>query len=314
MRVLVTGGTGGLGPSICKAFLEEGCNARILLHRKMAKRVGANCELVWGDVTQPDSVKKATEGVDAIVHLAGIVPPFSEENPELTYKVNVGGTRIIVDAIKESGKHMRFIFLSSVAVFGPRPAAAEALCLDSTQLNATSIYAKSKIQAETLIRESGIDYIILRATSIPYQNLIRLSKVKTYLKTISAIPLKNRIEFCHPDDAALAILNAVKNFELVKGNTLIIAGGPSQQILFEDMLRAILRTYGLPLPPRHKFAKEPYALDWYDTTRSQELLNYQRKTLDDYCKDLDKQFPTPFIFIMRHCIGPVFGRVIVRLM
>jgi len=57
MRVLITGGTGRWGPSICKAFLDEGFDVRMLLHRKRVKSVGANCELVWGDVTQPDSIK-----------------------------------------------------------------------------------------------------------------------------------------------------------------------------------------------------------------------------------------------------------------
>ena len=310
MRVLITGGTGRWGPPICKAFLEDGFSVRMLLHRKRVKSVGANCELVWGDVTQPDSVKKAMDGVDAVVHLAGIVQPLTEENPELAYKVNVGGTQTVVDIIKERGERISLVFPSSVAVFGPCPDIAEPLRLDSTPLNPTSVYARTKVQAETLIRESGIDYVIFRATSIPYLRL-RLSDVKTHMFTI---PLKNRMEFCHLDDAALAIVNAVKNFERVKGNTLIIGGGPSQQMLFEDMLGVLLGTFGLPLPPQHKFSEEPYPLHWYDTSTSQELLNFQHKTLDDYSKDLARQFPAPFIALMRYFIGPVFGRLIVRLL
>ncbi len=310
MRVLITGGTGRWGPPICKAFLDEGFKVRMLLHRKSVKSVGANCELVWGDVTRPDSVKEAMDGVDAVVHLAGIVQPFTEENPELAYRVNVGGTQTLVDIIKERGERIPFVFPSSVAVFGTCPDTAEPLRLDSTPLNPTSVYAKTKVQAETLIRESGTDYVILRATSIPYLKL-RLSDVKTHMFTI---PLKNRMEFCHPDDAALAIVNSVKNFERVKGNTLIIGGGPSQQMLFEDMLRALFGTFGLPLPPQHKFSEEPYPLHWYDTSTSQQQLDFQHKTLDDYSKDLASQFPPPLLALMRYFIGPVFGRLIVRLL
>jgi nucleoside-diphosphate-sugar epimerase len=245
-----------------------------------------------------------------VVHLAGIVQPFTEENPELAYKVNVGGTQTIVDLIKERGGSIPFVFPSSVAVFGPCPDATEPLHPERNLCNPTSVYAKTKVQAENLIKESGIDYVILRATAVPYLR-ITPRDMKTHLYTI---PLKNRLEFCHPDDAALAAVNSVKNFELVKGNTLIIAGGPSQQMLFEDMLGALLGTFGLPLPPRHKFAKEPYALDWYDTSRSQELLKFQHKTLDDYTRDLARQFPAPLLALMRYFIGPVFGRLIVRLM
>ncbi|TET15491.1 MAG: NAD(P)-dependent oxidoreductase [Dehalococcoidia bacterium] len=309
MRVLITGAAGNLGPGVCRAFLEDGFNVRVLLHRKRLKSLGANLEVVWGDLTQPDSVMKAMEGVDAVVHLAGVVQPLTEQNPQLASRVNVGGTQTIVDLIKERGGSIPFVFTSSTAVFGPCPDATECLHPDKNPCNPTSVYARTKVQAEDLIKESGIDYLILRLTSIPYLR-IRLSDVKTHMLTI---PLKNRLEFCHPDEVALAILNAVKNFDMVKCKTLMIGGGPSQQMLFEDMLGVLLGTFGLPLPPRHKFAKEPYALDWYDTSRSQELLKFQHKTLDDYTRDLARQFPAPLLALMRYFIGPVFGRLIVRL-
>jgi len=310
MRVLITGAAGNLGPSVCRAFLEDGFNVRVLLHRKRLKSLGANLEFVWGDITQPDSGRKAMEGVDAVVHLAGVVQPLTEQNPQLASRVNVGGTQTIVDLIKERGGSIPFVFTSSAAVFGPCPDATECLHPDRNPCNPTSVYARTKVRAEDLIKESGIDYLILRLTSIPYPR-IRLSDVKTFMFTI---PLENRLEFCHPDDVSLAILNAVKNFDMVKCNTLMIGGGPSQQMLFEDMLGVLLGTFGLPLPPRHKFAKEPYALDWYDTSRSQELLKFQHKTLDDYTRDLARQFPAPLLALMRYFIGPVFGRLIVRLM
>ena len=85
-------------------------------------------------------------------------------------------------------------------------------------------------------------------------------------------------------------------------------------MLFEDMLGAIVGALGLPLPPRHKFPDEPYPLHWYDTSDSQMLLNYQNKTLDDYCDDLYRQFPAPLGAVIRHAIGPAFGRLIVRLL
>jgi len=310
MRVLITGASGKLGPRVCRAFLGGGFNVRVLLHRNRVKGLGTKAEIVWGDTTQPGSVRKAMDEVDAVVHLAGVEQPLTEQDPELAGRVNVGGTRTIVDAIKERGEYIPFVFTSSTAVFGPCPDATECLHPDRNQCNPASVYAETKVQAEELIKESGIDYLILRLTAIPHTS-ISLSEVKTHMLTI---PLKNRLEFCHPDDAASAILNAVKNFDMAKGNTLIIGGGPSQQMLYEDMLRAILGAFGLPLPPRHKFSVEPFPLNWYDTSKSQELLNFQRKTLDDYTRDLASQFPAPLLALMRYFIGPVFGRLIVRLM
>jgi len=308
MRVLITGGTGHLGIGVCRAFAKDGFNVRLLCHKKQGKSLGSDLETVWGDITQPDSVKKAVDGVDAVVHMAGLVQPLTEAKPELAAKVNVEGTRTVVNLIKERAEKIPFVFTSSAAVFGPCPDATEPLHPDRTPCNPTSVYAETKLRSENLIKESGIGYVILRLTSVPDPRR-KISDFKTQMFTI---PLKNRLEFCHADDLALAILNAVKNFDRVKGSTLMIGGGPSQQMLYEDMLRVILRTFGLPLPPRHKFSEEPFPLDWYDTTRSQELLKFQRKTIDDYCQDLARQFPAPLIIIMRRFVGPVFGRLMVR--
>ena len=310
MRVLITGATGHFGPGVCRAFLGDGSEVRVLLHRRKIKGLSSEVEAVWGDITRPDSVRRAVEGVDAVVHLAAMVEPMTEQDPELASRINVGGTRTIVDLVRDSGGSIAFVYISSAAVFGPTPDATECLHPDRHPCNPASVYARTKLQAEDLIRESGIDYVILRLTSVPYQK-ISFNDMKCQM---FVVPLENRVEFCHPDDATRAIVNSVKYFDRVKGRTLMISGGPSQRIRYKDLVDVALRTFGLPLPPRHKFAEEPFALDWYDTSESQALLNYQNKTLDDYSRDLAAQFPAPFIFTMRRAIGPLLGRAIVRLM
>ncbi len=173
---------------------------------------------MYGDVTELVSVKRAVKDVDAVVHMAGVVPPLSEEKPDLAAKVNIGGTRAVVDVIKERGDRIPFVFTSSASVFGLRPDATECFHPERDPCNPATTYARTKIQAEELIKGSGIDYVILRLTVIPYPK-ISLGNYKTYAFTI---PLKNRWEFCHPDDVALAILNSVKKFDMVKGKILII--------------------------------------------------------------------------------------------
>jgi UDP-glucose 4-epimerase len=310
MRVLVTGATGHFGPGVCKAFLKDGAELRVLLHRKKIKGLGTAVEIMWGDITRPDSVKRALEGVDAVVHLAAMVEPMTERNPELASRINVGGTRTIVDLVRDMGVSIPFVYISSASVFGLTPDATECLHPDRNPCNPVTVYARTKVQAENLVRASGIDYVILRLTPVPYEKISYTDmKYQMFI-----IPLENRIEFCHPDDANLAIVNAVKYFDKVKGRTLIIGGGPSQRIRYKDLVDVAMGTFGLPLPPRHKFAREPFALDWYDTSESQALLNYQKKTIDDYSRDLAAQFPAPLLAAMRRVIGPLFGRAIVRLM
>jgi len=316
MRVLITGGAGRLGKTVCKRFLQDGFQVRVFdldtpRNRKSVKELNGKAEIAWGDITQPDSACQALEGVDAVVHMAGILPPVAYEKPELAAKVNVGGTRIIIDLIREKGDGIPFVYTSSVAAFGPTPSATEPLCPDRTAPHPKGAYGQTKFQAESLIKESGIDYLILRLTATMY-----LSFGISDLKRMFTIPLGNRIEYCHPDDTATAILNAVKNFHAVKGNTLVISGGPKQRMLYKDMIKAILGVMGLPVPPARKFTKEPYYLDWYDTTKSQKLLRFQQKTfvdyLRDYSKQLTRQYGSAFLPFMRSFAGPVFGKIVVQ--
>jgi len=316
MRVLITGGAGRLGINVAKAFLKDGFQVRVFDldtpgNRKSVNRLNGKAEALWGDIMQPDSVRKALEGVDAIIHMAGILPPVAYEKPELATKVNVGGTRIIVDLIKERGDNIPFLFTSSVAAFGPTPHATKPLCPEEHHPNPKGAYGETKLQAENVIKESGIDYVILRLTATMYLNFSIND-----IKRMFTIPLNNRVEYCHPDDTASAILNAVKNFDTIKGNTLVVSGGPQQRMLYKDMIKSILGVMGLPLPPANKFTKEPYYLDWYDTTKSQKLLSFQRRSFADYIKDYSKelarQYGAGFIPFMRHFVGPVFGKVIVQ--
>ena len=114
----------------------------------------------------------------------------------------------------------------------------------------------------------------------------------------------------------MAIVNAVRNFNEVKGNTLIISGGPEQRMFYKDMIGAILKVMGLPLPPARKFTKEPYYLDWYDTAKAQKLLQFQKHTFADYLRDFSKElsrrYGAGFLPFMRQFAGPMFGRLVVQ--
>lgn len=316
MRILVTGGAGRLGINVCKELLDDGFQVRVFdldtpRNRENIRRLDDKAEIIWGDITKPDSVRKGLEKVDAVVHMAGILPPLADEKPELCAKVNVGGTKILVDLIKERGGHIPFIFTSSVSVFGPSPDAAEPISVDKTAPNPKGAYPETKLKAENVIKESGIDYLILRLTAILYFDF-----EVSDLKRMFCMPLDTRVEFCHPDDLAVALLNAVKYFDVVKGNTLVISGGPDQRMLYRDMLGNIIGVMGLPLPPAEKFTKEPYYLDWYDTTKSQELLKYQKKTFGDYLRDyshgLTRRYSNLFLPFMRYFVSPLFGKLVVQ--
>jgi nucleoside-diphosphate-sugar epimerase len=200
-----------------------------------------------------------------------------------------------------------------VAVFGPTPEATEPISPERNAPSPRGAYGETKLEAENLIKQSGLDYLILRLTAVMY-----FTHDMSDLKRMFSVPLNNRVEFCHPDDLALAILNAVKNFEAIKGDTLVISGGPDQRMLYKEMVGSVLDVMGLPLPPADKFTREPYYLDWYDTSRSQELLKFQQKSFADYLRDytkgLTRRYTTLFLPFMRYFVSPLFGKAVVQFM
>ena len=308
MRVLITGAAGHLGRVVSRAFVEDGDGVRALCHRSRPRGLDGGLDVVWGDVTSPESLEGVVDGVDAVVHLAGLVPPLTEERPDLAARVNAGGTAALVEAVRRSGRRIPFVYASSTVVYGPG-ADAEGPVGPDNPTDPASVYARTKLQAEEVVRGSGIDFVILRLTSILWTEF-GLGEARRFMYTI---PLRNRVEICHPEDMATAVLHAVRRFERAAGETLIIAGGPEQQMHFEDVLEAVLAVFGLGLPPRGRFATEPYALHWYDTSRSQELLGYQARGLEVYVKDFASGFPAGLVRVMRGFVGPAFGEVIVRM-
>ncbi|MCX6005465.1 MAG: NAD(P)-dependent oxidoreductase [Chloroflexi bacterium] len=317
MKVLITGGAGRLGVTITKRFLEQGFSVRILdldtpRNRKAVRELDTKAEFYWGDITDPESVKAALAGVDTVVHMAAILPPLADQKPNLARMVNVEGTRLLVDHLKSLDRHLPLVYTSSVAVHGPTPLAADPICADKHTCMPMGGYAKTKYEAENIIKESGLDYVILRLSVNMYFNF-ELSDIKRMF----SIPLKNRIEFCHPDNTAVAIINAVTKFEQIKNNTFIISGGPDQRMLYRDLIGSLLKVMGLPLPPDYKFPSKPYYLDWYDTSRSDAVLKYRIKTftnyLQEYTEGLSRRFSPAFLPFMRYFVGPLFGWMVVRL-
>jgi len=317
MQVLITGGAGRLGTTICRAFYEDGIDVCAFdldtpQNRRRIRELNGAVKVFWGDITDRDSVRRALDGIDAVVHMAAVLPPVADAQPELARKVNVGGTGILVDLLRENGRQIPFVFTSSAATFGPTPDAGAPLSPEVTQCRPRGTYGETKLEAEDLIRESGVEHVILRLSATMYF-IFEFSDIKRMF----TLPLDQRIEYCHPDDTARAIVNSVKRFEKAKGNTFVISGGPEQRMLYKDMIGAILGVMGLPVPPAGKFSKEAYYLDWYDTARSQELLEYQKRNFTDYLQDfaseVSRRYGSRFLPFMRWFAGPVFGKLVVRL-
>lgn len=166
MRILVTGGTGVIGEGVIPELLARGHAVRLLSrHADEDAKQWEGVEPFSGNVAESSTLRGAADGCDAVLHIAGIA---AEEPPELTFeKVNVGGTRNMIDETKRAGVR-RFVVVSSLgADIG------------------TSEYHKSKLAAEELVQQSALEWTIVRPGAVygPGDEVI-----STILKMVRALP------------------------------------------------------------------------------------------------------------------------------
>jgi farnesol dehydrogenase len=113
MKILVTGGTGFLGGHLVRTLLERGHAVRALVRRGSDVGGLKGTELVYGDLTEPGSLRQAVEGVETVYHLAAIRDKWSTPY-EAYYAVNVRGTQNLLDAAM--GQVNKFVYCSTAGV------------------------------------------------------------------------------------------------------------------------------------------------------------------------------------------------------
>ncbi|MFW9804496.1 MAG: NAD-dependent epimerase/dehydratase family protein [Candidatus Thorarchaeota archaeon] len=287
----MTGAFGNIGESTLIALLERNHHVRCFdlqtksneKKQKQLQRIG-EFDTVWGDILDSEIVNDVIKDIECIIHLAAIIPPMSDQNPDLAFRVNVDGTRNIINAAEVSPKKPKLIIASSVSIFGPTmhlqpPRRA------SDPVNPTDIYTQTKMKCETMIRESTIPWTILRLAAVPPLD------VNSDIAVMFEIPFDQRIEFVHTRDVGVAFANSVT--AETQGKTLLIGGGKDSQMLQVDFIRRILEASGLDLPPEEAFRapsrpEEYFYTDWLDTEESQRLLQYQIRTFDEYLEEIKR--------------------------
>ncbi|MBD3230424.1 MAG: NAD-dependent epimerase/dehydratase family protein [Candidatus Lokiarchaeota archaeon] len=288
MKILITGGLGGLGRHVSERLLEKGHDLTVFdiktaKNERLAKNYFID-HIEWGNILDEDSYRHLLKDQDVIIHLAYILPPWSESNPR-AYDINVLGTRRLIELTEQRNPNCRFIFSSSVTVFGYTHDQEPPITVNHP-MSATDNYSSHKIQSEKDVRNSNLEWIILRFAEAPYLNVDLKPK---NLKRMYSIPWNQRVEFVHPLDVATAVTNAVSIPSENTRNVYIIGGGSNCQHIYYEQMKELLGIFKLSPPDKDKFHDGHYYLDWYDTKRSQEVLNFQERTLNDYISDLENE-------------------------
>lgn len=164
MRVVVTGASGNVGTSVLEALADEPEVESIVgLARRVPDADFPKVEWVGADVTESE-LTPIFSGADAVIHLAWAIQP--SRNEAVTERINVGGTRQVLDAVARAGVET-LVYASSVGAYSPGPKQRrvdESWPVDGIP---TSFYSRHKAAVETLLdaferREPAVRVVRLR--------------------------------------------------------------------------------------------------------------------------------------------------------
>ena len=118
MRVFITGATGFVGSHVARRYATEGAQLRLLTRKtsRLEGLEGLDAEVVTGDLRQPEDLRSALTGCDALVHVAADYRLWVRDPKEM-YAANVDGTRELLRLARETGVE-RVVYTSSVATMG----------------------------------------------------------------------------------------------------------------------------------------------------------------------------------------------------
>jgi len=252
MNVLVTGATGFTGGHLVRALLNRRHRVRGLVRpRSIAKAAlleAAGVEIAAGDLLDPPSIRRATEGVDVVYHVAAMYREAGQ--PPSTYRaINVDGTRHVLDAARAAAVR-RVVHCSTAGVHGhvERPPANE-----DAPLAPGDHYQRTKLEAEQVATEhaarSGLEVVIARPVGIYGPGDTRFLKLFRGIAHRRFPMLGSGAVFYHLTyvDDVVEGLRLCGETVAAAGRTYILAG--ARYTTLKDLVAAIARELNVP-PPR----------------------------------------------------------------
>jgi dihydroflavonol-4-reductase len=190
---LVTGANGHLGNNLVRTLIAKGetvrAGVRNLEDTKMFD--GLDCELIYTEMTDAQSMRQALEGVDVLYHVAAVFKHWAKNPQEDIITPNVFGTEVVLEAARQSGVQ-KIIYVSSVAAVGH----------DGSKLNEThwnteknNAYYRSKILSEQkawhLAKKYQLPMVSVLPSAMIGPNIDRLTDTMSFLESIrkQALPI-----------------------------------------------------------------------------------------------------------------------------
>ncbi|QSR44528.1 SDR family oxidoreductase [Aeromonas dhakensis] len=269
MQIIITGGGGFLGQKLARALLHSSLPFSELLLvdiQEPPPLADPRVRCLQADLTAPGVAESLISERTAVVyHLAAIVSSHAEQDFDLGWQVNLDTTRSLLEACRHTRPGIRFIFTSSLAVYGgPLPE----LVNDGTALTPTSSYGAQKAMGELLVndysRKGYVDGLALRLPTICVRPGKPNRAASSFVSSIIREPLQGENALCpvNPElrlwlsSPATVVANFLLAATLPRGDARSI-NLPGISITVGEMLTALTQAGGQAARDRVQFAADP---------------------------------------------------------
>ena len=233
--ILITGGTGFVGNEVVRLLIKKKKRVRLLVRdAKKARKLFPRADIIQGELTDKRIIREALKGVGKVMHLAGMVSYKASWND--LYNTNVLLTKNLLDEAKKA-KVKKFIFSSSVGVYGHQ----EGLVTEKSPVKHTTLYGKSKYQAEQLLAKSGLPYVAFRIAPVfGAGSTAWIKAIRMFDKGFGIPQTDNKTHMIHVSDVAGAFYLALN-----KGRGVYNIAGKSQ-VSVMSLCSKIIKNLGKP--------------------------------------------------------------------
>jgi NADH dehydrogenase len=233
VNVLVTGGTGFVGPHIVQRLVDDGHTVRVLEHTAGSSSALPNQEALQGEMTDAESLRRAVESQEVVVHLVALLAASADE----FRRVMEEGTRDLIAASREAGVR-RFVLMSA---------------LGTTEETKDLVpYYHAKWQMEQDVKSSGLEHVIFRPSFVFGRGGGALEQFRRIAKLSPVTPIvgpgTQRIQPIWVDDVAAYFAAGVVKPEAA--NRTFELGGPDI-VTWNEFWSRLKRAQGARRPSVH---------------------------------------------------------------
>lgn len=305
-KICITGATGSMGSAGLKELIKHrdkfDITCLVLPTKQEKKKImpyfgQRGVRIVFGDLINYEDVLSFVDGADYVLHIAAVIPPKADHDPDYAYKVNVGGTANIIKAVKaqRDPDKVKLLYVGSVAETGDRlPPLHVGRTGDPIFPSVFDAYGLSKIGAERLVIESGLKHwVSFRQTYIAIPDAMSLMDGIMYHQ-----PIQTCIEFCPPKNAGVLLEKLCLDGlpEDFWRRIYNIGGGPSCRIVFTEYMARMMQLLGMGdytrIMDRNWFALRNFHCQWYEDSHVlNEYLPFWVETAEDYYRQVKELAP-----------------------